>query len=519
MSFSGFLKQSTAIDILLGPFVDATDGFTAETGLTLVVDVSKNGQALAAKNESTTPVHDAAGTVDGYYNTMLDATDTGTVGQLVVTSHNSSARPVRDVYQVLEEVVYDQFFKDGAIGLAAIGGSSGGSVSVAATSDNTSAAIIDSVTKVWATASGTFANIANDDGTTHDFTDTTNVIDHVYGFAVGGGRQATSVSILANVDGNSDEILLKVFDHVGSDWETIGTMEGSGGTSFLPIEAALFAKHTGTGTELGNVYIRIDTDSTTPSDISIKTLVVQAVSIGQSVGYSNGRIFINTAVSNTNTESFVDGVADNPVSTIGAAKTISTAVVLGDFHVTNGSSFTLGESTDNESYFGDNWTLALGGQSCAGAHFVGAEVTGTQTGSGCGFHDGEMGTVTLADDAHMGEMGLSGTITLPAGSVEFFNCHHDGDSLPVLDFGDAVGSTTVHMHAFHGGFEVQNMGDSGTDIIHLDGDGRLDVNANCTGGTINVRGSWDINDSSGAVTINLDDISANVVADLNSTHR
>jgi hypothetical protein len=68
MGFCGYLKQSTAVDVLLGPFIDDTDGKTAETGLTLDVEVSKNGQALANKNDVTAPTHDAAGTVDGYYN-------------------------------------------------------------------------------------------------------------------------------------------------------------------------------------------------------------------------------------------------------------------------------------------------------------------------------------------------------------------------------------------------------------------------------------------------------------------
>ena len=60
-----FLKANTAVDVLIGPFVDDTDGKTAETALTIDVEVSKNGQALANKNDVTAPVHDGAGTVDG----------------------------------------------------------------------------------------------------------------------------------------------------------------------------------------------------------------------------------------------------------------------------------------------------------------------------------------------------------------------------------------------------------------------------------------------------------------------
>ena len=46
MAFCGYLKQSTAVDVILGPFVDEDDGKTAETGLTIAqadVRLSKNG--------------------------------------------------------------------------------------------------------------------------------------------------------------------------------------------------------------------------------------------------------------------------------------------------------------------------------------------------------------------------------------------------------------------------------------------------------------------------------------------
>lgn len=104
------LKQSTAVDVLIGPFVDSTDGYTAETGVSPAVKLSKNGQALAAKNDATTPVHDA----DGYYNCELDATDTDTVGTLVLTVVGSATSlPVRHEYTVVEENVYDMIYASG----------------------------------------------------------------------------------------------------------------------------------------------------------------------------------------------------------------------------------------------------------------------------------------------------------------------------------------------------------------------------------------------------------------------
>lgn len=104
-----FLKANTAVDVLIGPFVDDTDGKTAETSLTLAqadIKLSKNGQALAQKNDATAASHDA----NGYYNCELDATDTNTEGNLVLIIHESGALPVRHEYNVLAEAAYDSLF-------------------------------------------------------------------------------------------------------------------------------------------------------------------------------------------------------------------------------------------------------------------------------------------------------------------------------------------------------------------------------------------------------------------------
>lgn len=104
------LKQSTAVDVLIGPFLDLTDGSTAESAESPSVKLSKNGQALASKNDITTPVHDA----DGYYNCELDATDTNTVGTLILTvAASANALPVRHEFQVVAANVYDSLYAAG----------------------------------------------------------------------------------------------------------------------------------------------------------------------------------------------------------------------------------------------------------------------------------------------------------------------------------------------------------------------------------------------------------------------
>jgi hypothetical protein len=101
-----FLKQSTSVDVGIGPFLDETDGKTAETALTITqpdIRLKKNGGAWAQKNAAQTLTHEEA----GWYEVTLDATDTDTVGILIVAIHESGALPVWEVFHVLEEAIYD----------------------------------------------------------------------------------------------------------------------------------------------------------------------------------------------------------------------------------------------------------------------------------------------------------------------------------------------------------------------------------------------------------------------------
>ena len=100
------LKQSTAATIKIGPFVDSTDGVTAETGLTISqadIRLSKNGGAFAQTNNATGATHDE----NGYYGVPLDTTDTNTLGRLRVAVNESGALPVWQDFMVVNANVYD----------------------------------------------------------------------------------------------------------------------------------------------------------------------------------------------------------------------------------------------------------------------------------------------------------------------------------------------------------------------------------------------------------------------------
>lgn len=104
-----YLKQSTSVDRGIGPFLDETDGKTAETALTITqpdVRLKKNGGNWAQKAAAQTLAHEEA----GWYEVTLDATDTDTIGELIVAIHESGALPVWEAFHVLAPNVYDSLF-------------------------------------------------------------------------------------------------------------------------------------------------------------------------------------------------------------------------------------------------------------------------------------------------------------------------------------------------------------------------------------------------------------------------
>ncbi len=102
-----FLRQSTASqEILLGPFVDATDGNTAETALTIAntdIKIFKAGATTLANKNSGGATHIS----NGNYSAVLDATDTDTVGSGAIVVQVAGALAVRVPFTVLSAQVFD----------------------------------------------------------------------------------------------------------------------------------------------------------------------------------------------------------------------------------------------------------------------------------------------------------------------------------------------------------------------------------------------------------------------------
>jgi hypothetical protein len=101
------LRQSTASqEVLLGPFLDSTDGDSEEVGLTIAntdILIWKCGGASPAAKNSGGATH----TSNGIYLATLDATDTNTCGSLMIYCHMAGALFVKQPCMVLPQNVYD----------------------------------------------------------------------------------------------------------------------------------------------------------------------------------------------------------------------------------------------------------------------------------------------------------------------------------------------------------------------------------------------------------------------------
>jgi hypothetical protein len=115
---SQILRQSTQIIVVIGPFVDVTDGFTPETGITL--GAADEAELLKSNTTTTTDISAATWApitgCDGWYGLTLSTTHTDTIGPLTVMVHDDSVcLPVFARFQVIEEAAYDTIFAASAL--------------------------------------------------------------------------------------------------------------------------------------------------------------------------------------------------------------------------------------------------------------------------------------------------------------------------------------------------------------------------------------------------------------------
>jgi hypothetical protein len=221
-----WLKQSTAVTVKMGPFLDSTDGDTEMTALTISqadIRLTKNGGAFAQTNNAAGATHDE----NGFYGVPLDTTDTNTLGTLKVFIHEASALSVWQDFMVVPANVWDSLFGADKLQVDAVEWL-GGTI---ATPTVTGVPEVD-VTHVLGTAaqgaSGRFqvdVELIEGGDATDALTaavptaaqnaaavwgaDSTGFADTTFGGAIGdwGGSGESILSSLTNIDGNVSDII------------------------------------------------------------------------------------------------------------------------------------------------------------------------------------------------------------------------------------------------------------------------------------------------------------------------
>lgn len=451
----GYLRQATASQTrVLGPFIGTTDYESPATSLTINasdVKLSLAGGASTTKNSGGgTHVH------NGEYSFTFDATDTATVGQLAVSIKVTGALIVRDVFQVLEENVYDAMIASSAdlgtllnsidtrVGNLAVGS---GGISVAA-SIFTKSSTEPETNDYTVTAAA--------DLVYHIVEDVTGTTDGYYEFNIGPNGVPIEVEWLGYAQSNGDSYAVFFYNWSPAvdDWEQVGTIAGSNATTPTTKTFSATTSHVGTGANDGVVRLRFySTDGTA---IATDRILCTYTVLNAALGYEGGFVWVDeTAGTSTGTTPGTDGLITNRSDDFDNAQTIAEALGYHRIGVTNGNSITLTTSITNFilGVPGSNWTLAFGGQAIANCDVNDANISGTYTGATPHLHNCTVGNVT-GSPSNFYNCGFAGIFNANgAGDYRIVNPHSDvaGASSPTFNFAGTGGSTTANVRNHFGG--------------------------------------------------------------------
>jgi hypothetical protein len=367
-----------------------------------------------------------------------------------------------------------------------------------------------SVVVTTGTPSGTLENTFAQDNAYHQVAEAAGEIDVYYEFELPADGVPTGTTFNGRLDrigGASSVILVQAWNWVTLQWDGVGTLFSVNNSTVLDDETTAFALltgHVGTGLNLGLVRVRFtQTGFTRSEELFTDQIFVSYAVVFRSVGYAQGKIWIDTINGSPGTTPFFNGVADNPVDSLADATALAVALGIRRFAIAPSSVIALAQAYDEYTFAGVHWFLDLGGQSIDEAAFAGAEVNGIGVAVGLPhFFDCDVQVASLPS-CHLHKSILAGTLTLvTAGFYHLDACSSGvaGVATPTIDFGVAVGATDLNMRHYSGGVTLENMKPG--DTMSLEGWGQIILAASCTGGTITLRGHFDITDNSGgAVTL------------------
>jgi hypothetical protein len=233
---------------------------------------------------------------------------------------------------------------------------------------------------------------------------------------------------------------------------------------------------------------------------SVTITQIATINRRSNTGYANSAIWVDTTLGTGGTQEYVNGTADNPVDNVPDALVLAASVGLTRFEIGPSSTIVLPVDVTSFVGIGANYDLILNGAIITNAVSIGGTIFGDAnlSSSGTKFIDGHFSTsgsgVGLTPSTCIA-CGFRDEIRiLVAGTYTFENCYSEisGLNTPSLNF-TVVGATFINFRHYSGGIEIKNM--AAGDVMSVEGNGQLVINATCTGGTIAIRGNFTITDN------------------------
>lgn len=209
------------------------------------------------------------------------------------------------------------------------------------------------------------------------------------------------------------------------------------------------------------------------------------------------------AGTSSGTVDYEDATVNNRADDFDNAVTVAASVGLDKIHIQTNNVITLTGALSGYEVFGNDYTIAFGGQEVSDVTFIGAQVSGIAT--------GDTGADNIFVDCTIGDTGIteippskfvmSGFRTTTAlgdtGDYRLIDCYSDvaGSARPTVDLA-GNGSKTMEFRRWSGGLRLQNVTSGDTISVDVVSGGTIQVSG--TGGTVVIRGMCSVLDTGGA---------------------
>ena len=475
------IKQNQSSQRLVFFMADSTSHYVGKTGLSPTVLLSKNGGPFSAASGAIGEI------AYGWYNVSGHVYDSNTVGPLILYASGTGADPVNNVHDV---VAYDMQ-NSGNLGLTSLPSYNVGASGGLQTLDGNLEQTIRRGTIGTYTSTTVFALDAGASATHQFYTGMTIELIGPSGFAGIGQTR-----LIRDYNGASKQVTV----------DALTTAAVSNSTQYKILSTASWINNTTNGTVVLVTTTTTATTATTATNLTNwPTVVVPAAGLGSiagsvlvsgnaagwRAGYEEGNVWLDTVNGVAGTTTYVNGIVSAPTNLIASAFTITTALKINKIRSSNNSVLVPASTLANYELLGENYTLDLNNQIITNTVIRGALVSGLSTGQGANFYNSQIGNITL-DSCWIYDSVFTGTLTtVPSGIYVFKNCSDGiaGDPNPTLVLKPNV---IVGIRNYRGGINISGMGASNNVVV--DGDCRVILGADCSGGVIKYRGFIGIDD-------------------------